>query len=260
MSFMHLHRAAGLFRLLAAGFLSRLLAFAFGGTACICCGRPALFRPLCRECAEGRFLGDLKPVFARCPVCGRLLVGEHSVCMACRREAMFTAVDGVFPLYPYRLWYKNLLFSWKMEGERSLSPVFAAAVHKALGLIYGRAAVPCLVPVPPRPGKIRRKGWDQVDELCRLLSVRYGYRIERLLVRQSGMQQKKKGFGERRDMRGVYGPSRRFTQLKRRDIIPKEVVLVDDLITSGATVAACAAVLKAGYIEKVKVLSLFIVD
>ena len=253
-------RAAGLFRLLAAGFLSRLLAFAFGGTYCVCCGRPALFRPLCRECTEEHFLGGLKSDSVRCHICGRLLVGEHAVCMACRRDAMFTALDGVFPLYPYRLWYKNLLFSWKMEGERSLSPVFAAAVHKALGFLYEQAAVPCLVPVPPRPGKIRRKGWDQVDELCRLLAVRYGYRVERLLVRQSGGQQKKKGFGERRDMRGVYGPSRRFTQLKRRDIIPTEVVLVDDLITSGSTVAACAAVLKAGYIEKVKVLSLFIVD
>ena len=78
---------------------------------------------------------------------------------------MFSDLDGVFPLYPYRLWYKNLLFAWKTEGERNLSPVLAAAVHRALGLLYGNAPVPCLVPVPPRPGKIRRKGWDQVDEL-----------------------------------------------------------------------------------------------
>lgn len=253
-------RTVGLVRFLAGAFLSRLLAFLFGGTSCICCGQPSPFRPVCRNCTEERLFAFPGPALGRCGRCGKVLLGEHTVCMTCRSDAMFSDLDGVFPLYPYRLWYKNLLFAWKTEGERNLSPIFAAAVHRALGLLYGNAPLPCLVPVPPRPGKIRRKGWDQVDELCRLLAVRYGYRIERLLVRLSGLQQKKKDFGERRDMRGIYGPSRRFTQLKRRDIIPHEVVLIDDLITSGATVAACTAVLKAGYIEKVKVLSLFIVD
>ena len=187
-------------------------------------------------------------------------MGEQGICMTCRREPVFSRLAGIFPLYSYRLWYKNLLFAWKTEGERGLSPLFAAAVHKALCQIYVKGSVPCLVPVPPRPGKIRRKGWDQVDELCRLLSVMYGYRVERLLVRMSGAQQKKKSLSERHVLRGVYGPSARFTRMKRRDIIPKEVVLVDDLITSGATACECADILKRGFVEKVRVLSLFIVD
>ncbi len=251
---------AGRLSLLPRGCLSRALSLSFGASSCLCCGRPTLFRPLCRNCIEGRILGFRKPSASRCRVCGKELVGEDSICMTCRRNGDFSLLDGLFPLYPYRLWYKNLLFAWKMEGERSLSPVFAEAIHKALCLLYEGRPVPCLVPVPPRPGKIRRKGWDQVEELCGLLSRRYGYKVERLLVRMSDREQKRKSFGERRDMRGTFAPSRRFTHLKRHDIIPKELVLLDDLVTSGSTVMACADVLKRGLVEKVQVLSLFIVD
>lgn len=226
----------------------------------MCCGKPSVLLPLCGDCA-GRFVLRFPPASSRrCPVCGRPLLSEDGICMTCRREERFSQLDGIFPLYPYRLWYKNLLFAWKTGGERSLSPLFAAAVHRALCQMYGAGEIPCLVPVPPRPGKIRRTGWDQVDELCRLLSVMFGYRVERLLVRMSGEQQKKKSIGERCAMRGTYAPSTRFTRLKRRDIIPKEVVLVDDLVTSGATVCECADILKKGLVEKVRGLSLFIVD
>ena len=247
-------------RLFSGIILSRAFAFLFGGTNCLCCGKPSLFLPLCGDCARRHVLHFIPAFSRRCPVCGRPLLGEQGICMTCRRETVFSRLDGIFPLYSYRLWYKNLLFAWKTEGERSLSPLFAAAAHKALCQMYGAGKVPCLVPVPPRPGKIRRKGWDQVDELCRLLSVMFGYRVERLLVRMSGAQQKKKSIGERHVMRGVYGPSARFTWMKRRDIIPEEVVLVDDLITSGATACECADILKRGFVEKVRVLSLFIVD
>ncbi|MBQ9538826.1 MAG: ComF family protein [Treponema sp.] len=252
-------RAAGLIKFLVGRLLSQLLAFFLGGTECLCCGRLS-FLPLCPECVEKHLMGFAPPSASRCHVCGKPLLGEQGICMACRRDARLSFVDGVFSLYPYRLWRKNLLFAWKVKGERGLSPLFAAAVHKALGMLRPAAGNPVLVPVPPRPGKIRRTGWDQVDELCRLLSILYGYRVEKLLVRMSVSQQKKKSFRERRSVRGAYAASRRFTWMKRHDIIPRDVVLLDDLITSGATVAECADILKKGFVEKVNVLSLFIVD
>lgn len=255
-----LARGAGLVSFRAGALLSRLFSLFFGGTSCMCCGKPAVASPLCGDCIRKRILGFELQALSSCSVCGRPLLGEVGSCMACRRSGRFLAVDKSISLYPYRLWYKNLLFAWKTEGERTLSPIFARAVHKALCQLYAGRNVPCLVPVPPRPGKIRRTGWDQVDELCRLLSLMFGYRVERLLVRLSGEQQKKKDFGGRRAMKGIYGPSRQFTRMKRRDTMPREVILIDDLITSGSTVGECADILKRGFVEKVKVLSLFIVD
>lgn len=84
---------------------------------------------------------------------------------------------------------KKSLFSWKMSDRRSLSPLFAAVCDGVLKTGFGEGCV--LVPVPPRAGKIRRRGWDQIDELCRYLRFFYGYKVLYLLRRLSTVQQKK---------------------------------------------------------------------
>ena len=48
-----------------------------------------------------------------------------------------------------------------------------------------------VVPVPPRPGKIRQKGWDQIDELCFYLRNLYGIETLPFLRRLTRFQQKK---------------------------------------------------------------------
>ena len=50
--------------------------------------------------------------------------------------------------------------------------------------------VKVVVPVPPRYGKIKEIGWDQVDELCNILEHRFGFKILRVLERKSVFQQK----------------------------------------------------------------------
>lgn len=76
--------------------------------------------------------------------------------MDCRRSRTVFHADSVFPVFAYRLWKKNLLFSWKMSDRRSLSPLFAAVCDGVLKTGFGEGCV--LVPVPPRAGKIRRRG------------------------------------------------------------------------------------------------------
>ena len=185
-------------------------------------------------------------------------MGEEEFCFSCRDEHHFQNVDAVFPLYTYRLWRKNLLFEWKINSQRSLSSLFAKAVDTALRMLYPDRSVPPVVPVPPRPGKIRTAGWDQVDELCRYLHSCYGYTVLHLLQRFSREQQKKKTLEQRLESKSSYGLLHE-KPLKNKTV-PEEVVLLDDIVTTGATVNACAEVLHNVGIRKVQVLSLFIVD
>ncbi len=235
------------------GFVHRGLSSFFTGERCICCGETC-GDVLCSSCMEEKvfhFSGK-----GRCSVCGKLLLGEEGMCFACREERVIRSADAVFPLHSYRLWNKSLLFEWKMAGARSLSAVFAEALYRALCALYAGRRIPPIVPVPPRPRKIRQQGWDQIAELCICLCRRYGIAILPLLERLSDDQQKKKNRADRLKSPAVYAPSR----AARRCIMPDEVVLVDDLITTGATVEACAGQLKALGVRKVQVLSLFIVD
>lgn len=236
----------------------------FGGEQCLCCGAPSGIVPVCDKCVE-RELFTLVPPAQRCRVCGKILVSEQDVCMACRESPLLVHADGVFPLYSYRLWKKELLFEWKIQEKRALTPLFAESVYRALCLLRAQGVlgdcIPVIVPVPPRPGKIRLRGWDQIDDVCLYLSKRYGCIIYPRLERITSRQQKKLDRAQRLQMKGKSYVLREFVPAvwKERPV-PREVVLFDDVLTTGVTVESCAALLKEAGVAKVTILTLFIVD
>ncbi|MDR2259165.1 MAG: hypothetical protein LBE14_08480 [Treponema sp.] len=107
-----------------------------------------------------------------------------------------------------------------------------------------------VVPVPPRPGKIRRTGWDQIEYLAKLLEKgRGGPPVNRCLKRLPSQNQKE------------LNRENRKTNLRGRIILkgraPRQAVILDDVCTTGSTMDACAAALKAGGAETVYGLCLF---
>lgn len=177
--------------------------------------------------------------------------------MECREREGESSLDALFPIHSYRQWKKELAFTWKSEGQRRLSPLLARLLFKALKEL-GLEKTP-LVPVPPRPGKIKEKGWDQVDELACILEKKRGILVRRdILERKSGGQQKKLGRDERLGAAGaVYDLRPDFRALVDLGAIPAEVVLLDDIVTTGATMEKCAWLLKAAGVQKVTGLALF---
>lgn len=173
--------------------------------------------------------------------------------MECREREGESSLDALYPLHSYRQWKKELAFAWKSEGQRRLSPLFSEILFKAVKELEMEETP--LVPVPPRPGKIKEKGWDQVDELADFLGKK-GLAIRKdLLARISFGQQKALSRGERLGSQGaVYA-----LRPKIKDI-PKEVILLDDIVTTGATMEKCAWLLKGAGVQKVTGLSLFRVD
>ena len=93
----------------------------------------------------------------------------------------------------------------------------------------------CWVPVPPRAGKIKKTGWDQIIYLAKLMEKTYP--VQYCLTRMPSLSQKELN---RED---------RLHNLKGRIIVsklvPQNAVLFDDVYTTGATMEACAAALKA---------------
>jgi len=164
--------------------------------------------------------------------------------MRCRGSER--AFDRAYPLFSYSGPARELISAYKKGGRRSLALPIAAIADRAISRLWpGRV----IVPVPPRPGKIARRGWDQVEEIARELGRR-GRRIERPLVRKAASEQKRLG----RELRAAN--ARASYELRRGAAPPREVLLLDDVITTGATVDACAAALKAGGSLSVEVLAI----
>lgn len=211
--------------------------------------------PLCRACFR-QHLGTMLPAFAekdttesRCVLCGRPLVSEQELCAACRTAPVFSGLDSLYPLFHYSQENSYLVSCWKTKGQRVLSALFAWCILTTIRSIPDFASY-TLVPVPPRPGKVRQKGWDQIEDIVRLLE-KTGLNVYRCLERTGGLQQKMLGRAARSlNLKG-------YISVKRGFPLPEKALLIDDLCTTGATLDACAVELKNSGCSTVSGITLF---
>jgi ComF family protein len=154
--------------------------------------------------------------------------------MRCRgRELSF---DSAYPLFPYEGAMRSLLTAYKRSGRRSLAGLFAELLADEIGRRWRDRTI---VPVPPRPGKLRALGWDQVEEIASILEKR-GFRLCRPLERGRSAEQKSLGRGDRGEN------AMKAYALRPGAKSPDRPLLMDDVVTTCATLDACARALKAG--------------
>jgi ComF family protein len=222
---------------------------------CALCGASLLdaeetWYGLCRDCR----LSLQEETGPRCSLCGRPLISEIDRCLPCRNGEE-RSCDRIAVIFPYTGQYRKLLGAYKFGKNLALGHFLEEKLREGIGRLTAHgppgALLPpeyVLCPAPPRPGKIRKTGWDQVEYLAKLLE---GDKqpVRRCLKRLPSHSQK------------TLDREHRLTNLKGRFVavkkIPKEVILFDDVVTTGATLEACAAALKAAGAEKVYGICLF---
>ena len=184
----------------------------------------------CRERLEAIRAGQGK----RCAICGRPLVSETETCMDCRRSPP-SAFDRALAVFPYHGDCQKTLAAYKFGGVRSLGRFFADTLLAAREVLSERSVV--WVPVPPRPGKLRKSGWDQVEFLARILEARR-LPVSRCLRRLRSERQK--ALGREGRLENLQGK----ILLKTGKRPPETALVFDDVFTTGATLNACARALK----------------
>lgn len=203
--------------------------------------------PLCNQCADTLVVHSGR----RCTVCGKPIHSEQTTCMRCRSATV--SFDGAFPLYSYSGVARKLLIAYKSKKRRSLAHFLARRLAPE---IVQRFPGYTIVPVPPRPGKLRKEGWDQVDLLAGILKRNWNIPVARLLSRIKGGEEQKTldREGRRNNVMGRYtllpGRTRADGNLSSCSVSGK-ILLLDDIMTTGATLSECAAVLKGHGSEQV---------
>lgn len=139
--------------------------------------------------------------------------------------------------------------SWKLSEERNLAFFAAGILGTVIKMFYSGYTV---VPVPPRKGKLRSTGWDQIADLCRILKRFHGLESCPALRRTNYLQQKKLDRLHR--INGLKGKIELSGTGKKKICRESKVLLVDDVMTTGSTLETCAEVLKglgAGRVEAI---------
>lgn len=160
------------------------------------------------------------------------------VCGQClRRPPPQTHARAAF-VYGFPL--DRLLPRAKFHGDLASTRLLAALMARA----FGEAEHPqALVPVPLHTGRLRERGYDQALELARPLAHRLGLPLRDDLlrrVRATAAQSRLDAAGRRRNLRGAFA-------VQKNGDLPTHIALVDDVMTTGATVhAAASTLLRAG--------------
>jgi len=184
-----------------------------------------------------------------CPVCG---VQGAAPCPACaagfRRAPSLPApphVDCCLALLAYQDGGRDLIARLKYRNARSSLPFLAAGLA---ALVAAEGLVADVVTWAPTTAARRRaRGFDQAEMLARAVARRLGPGVacRRLLLRPPGAAQTGQPLDARR-LGPAFHPARPS---------PPTVLLVDDVVTSGATVAAAARTLRAAGATRVHVLA-----
>lgn len=199
-----------------------------------------VFPPRCVACDEfgslicGFCAGALQaPLPPRCDTCWTPRT-HHPNCYRCYTEQ--PAFERVRSAYVYDGVSRDAVLALKFRGLSSLAPLMAEAMAERFAEWISR--VEAIVPVPLAPGRKRERGYDQAELLATELSSLVGVPVERrALKRRRGTapQALLHETDRRRNVQGAFSPGR------RRVLGP--VLLVDDVVTTGATLDACARVL-----------------
>jgi ComF family protein len=207
---------------------------------CIGCARRGT--PLCIAC---------KPELPYLPdgVCWRCASrrGARGVCRGCRR--LSSVISSLRAPFAYEGAARTAILTLKFRSGRYLAPLMGTLLCEELAVRPLEADL--VVPVPLSPGRLRQRGFNQAQLLAEHVaeSVR-GTLVVDVLTRCERPPQSTLKLTDR--LSNVAGA---FACAKPRVLSGKRILLVDDVVTTGATVSACADTLADAGARRIAVLA-----
>lgn len=196
-----------------------------------------------------------------CPVCERLLVrGERHICAECISDLPYSyywnsaenpakilleervPVERVATLMIYRKEsrWKNTLYDFKYYGDKSIGVYLTRILAKKMqdGGLFG--GIEMIIPVPLHPFKKWMRGFNQASVIAQELSSVLGVPIKEGVLKR-GRYSVSQTLKDRRGRSG--GVSGAFYVADKEKIAGKHILLVDDVLTTGATAGECGKLL-----------------
>ncbi len=197
---------------------------------CLLCGRPGHNRlDLCQDCFK-----TLPWLTCTCHVCARPLPVPGKTCGAClRHPPPFVRCQA---LWAFRPPVSGLIAALKFGGHRPCKRLLGE-------LLSSRVATwkrpDCLVPVPLHPSRYRQRGFNQALEIARFITARHNIPLRPELcrrIRVTPPQRTLPAKARRNNLRGAFETTGELPGL--------HVAIIDDVMTTGATVTEIARTLK----------------
>lgn len=195
---------------------------ALAPTRCLICYQEA--ESLCINCRQ--VIPELSSVC--CILCNKV-VYSGLICGACQRKHH---INEVYCIGSYDTKLKQLIREYKFNGKRSLSAPFAKLLDERLPYFNEDVVVAFVPTISPH---IRERGFDQAKRLAQEFAKIRKLKLTNTLNRLKSQQQRGKSKAQRQAQAGSA-----FAVRKNVNLQDKTVIIIDDVMTTGATLKATA--------------------
>jgi ComF family protein len=201
---------------------------------------------ICKKCLQ-KFPRYEKQV---CPICEKNITPLGAVCLGCKNKSF---LDGIFVISPYsKPLVKKSLHYFKYRFIAKLSQPLAKIILEE----FDKANFPIfdlILPVPLHSKKLRHRGFNQSELIAKYLAknMATGFEINLsknnlIRIKYSQSQMNLKNTAERKE-----NVKNSFKIKNPAEITGKNILLIDDITTTGATLESCAQILKKGEAKSV---------
>ena len=189
----------------------------------------------------------------KCEVCKSS--SKAALCQDCFQSVKFMKPHlGIHSVTAYNDVVKHALHQLKFQNKKRLAQPMGVLMVQYLSqsMHLDLKQIDVLVPVPLHPNRLKQRGFNQAHLIALSIHQYYGIKIENALLR---VVDTKPQFDLDRKERfnNVKGA---FAINKTNTIFNKKVLLIDDIYTTGATIAECANTLKVAGAKRTDILTL----
>lgn len=194
---------------------------------------------LCAKCQQSVVLQKIQT----CPFCG-VPTAYGITCLTDRKK---TYLDGLTNTGDYKSWvWRNVVRPWKFGGAVELGDFCSEQIQKILPELPYGLYDPIIIPVPLTKRRFRSRGFNQAQILAKAVAeVIEGEVYEIHRIRETKPQP---GLTRNERFKNISGA---FAIPDKGKILHRDCIVVDDLLTTGATVNEIAKVLKKSGAKKV---------
>jgi ComF family protein len=148
---------------------------------------------------------------------------------------------------------RKMLNGFKFNRHLWLKADFADWLEATARARFKMEEVDLIVPVPLKTGRRLDRGYNQCDYLAAALAGRCGVHLEKKVLKRTGSPARQSSLSEEERRKNVKGT---FAVRRGKAVAGKTVMVVDDVMTTGATLSECSKVLKAAGAARVWCLAL----
>lgn len=206
---------------------------------CLLCCRPSLREfALCVRCEEK--LPWLPPVCLRCA----LPEGEHAHGCFCRRQA--PPYERLQALFDYAWPVQQFIAKWKYGGQLEFAKLFA---HFMVERLTPQYAIDRIIPVPLHAERLSERGFNQSIELANLIAKHYGFYLDRRSCTRVRNTLSQSQLSAKHRQGNISAQTFHICP----DFKAKHVLIIEDIVTTGATISALCRALKKHGVQTVEI-------